>query len=545
MASLVKKHWPLIIGLAVFWGTIAILLTLSVKQNQGHLVYGLDDPYIHMAIAKNFAQHGVWGINKEGFTSSSSSPLWTLVISLIYFLLGRSEVSPFVLNCIFGTLLILSAYFLFRKYGIGLLFVCLGLLAITFLTPLPALIFFGQEHIMHALITILFVYFSAKILSDEKSSKKRYILWSILAALVTMARYEGLFLILVVSVLLLLRRKPILSLGLGGAGLLPIIIYGVISISNGWYFLPNPILLKGQVPRFSSLSGIINFFSHSVDNLYNQMKSAPDMQILILGALIIFLFQYSKQKGIWRDTRIMMVIFITGALLHMQFAKTGWYNRYEAYLVALGLFVMVIGMGDLLSRKLSFAVRRSLMLKYIAEALIILIILVSFDSRAIKSLKSTPQATTNIYEQQYQMGLFLKEFYQGKSVAANDIGAINYLADFECLDLWGLGNYEITELLRKGRYDRLQISNLARQKNVRIAIIYESWFKGCGGIPSQWNKVGAWKIYNNLVCGDNTVSFYAVDPSEEYSLNKNLRAFSSRLPKNVEQVVKKLSYDTQ
>jgi len=398
---------------------------------------------------------------------------------------------------------------------------------------------------MHALITILFVYFSAKILSDEKSSKKRYILWSILAALVTMARYEGLFLILVVSVLLLLRRKPILSLGLGGAGLLPIIIYGVISISNGWYFLPNPILLKGQVPRFSSLSGIINFFSHSVDNLYNQMKSAPDMQILILGALIIFLFQYSKQKGIWRDTRIMMVIFITGALLHMQFAKTGWYNRYEAYLVALGLFVMVIGMGDLLSRKLSFAVRRSLMLKYIAEALIILIILVSFDSRAIKSLKSTPQATTNIYEQQYQMGLFLKEFYQGKSVAANDIGAINYLADFECLDLWGLGNYEITELLRKGRYDRLQISNLARQKNVRIAIIYESWFKGCGGIPSQWNKVGAWKIYNNLVCGDNTVSFYAVDPSEEYSLNKNLRAFSSRLPKNVEQVVKKLSYDTQ
>jgi len=241
----------------------------------------------------------------------------------------------------------------------------------------------------------------------------------------------------------------------------------------------------------------------------------------------------------------MMVIFITGALLHMQFAKTGWYNRYEAYLVALGLFVMVIGMGDLLSRKLSFAVRRSLMLKYIAEALIILIILVSFDSRAIKSLKSTPQATTNIYEQQYQMGLFLKEFYQGKSVAANDIGAINYLADFECLDLWGLGNYEITELLRKGRYDRLQISNLARQKNVRIAIIYESWFKGCGGIPSQWNKVGAWKIYNNLVCGDNTVSFYAVDPSEEYSLNKNLRAFSSRLPKNVEQVVKKLSYDTQ
>jgi hypothetical protein len=42
------------------------------------------------------------------------------------------------------------------------------------------------------------------------------------------------------------------------------------------------------------------------------------------------------------------------------------------------------------------------------------------------ALINTPKATTNIYEQQYQMGLFIKEFYENKSIVANDIGAINF-----------------------------------------------------------------------------------------------------------------------
>jgi len=87
MISSIKKHWSLIIGVVILWITIAILLSISVGKNKGHLVYALDDAYIHMAIAKNFAEHKVWGVGKEGFTSSSSSLLWTLLLALIYFFL--------------------------------------------------------------------------------------------------------------------------------------------------------------------------------------------------------------------------------------------------------------------------------------------------------------------------------------------------------------------------------------------------------------------------------------------------------------------------
>jgi len=61
--------WPLLICLTLFWTIVAVLLIASLRRTSGHLVYALDDPYIHMAMAKNFSQHGVWGVTRYGFTS--------------------------------------------------------------------------------------------------------------------------------------------------------------------------------------------------------------------------------------------------------------------------------------------------------------------------------------------------------------------------------------------------------------------------------------------------------------------------------------------
>ena len=59
--------------------------------------------------------------------------------------------------------------------------------------------------------------------------------------------------------------------------------------------------------------------------------------------------------------------------------------------------------------------------------------------------------------------------------------------------------------------------------------MYDSWFQ----IPAEWIKVGEWQIRDNVVCGDDTVSFYAVDPAATPGLIENLRAFASRLPADV------------
>jgi len=170
--------------------------------------------------------------------------------------------------------------------------------------------------------------------------------------------------------------------------------------------------------------------------------------------------------------------------------------------------------------------------------LFISVIVFPLAGRGFQCLVRTPQATTNIYEQQYQMGLFLSKFYEGEGVAANDIGAINYVADIKLLDLAGLGSLEVAEAIRGRCYDTRQIYELSETKRVKIAIVYEHRFEEYGGMPSQWIKIGEWKISDNVVCGSDTVSFYAVDPKAEDKLIENLRSFSHQLPVDVEETGK-------
>ena len=65
--TIVKRNWELFTILGVFWVILVYFIAQSLIINQGHLIYILDDVYIHMAIAKNFVQEGVWGINSSGF----------------------------------------------------------------------------------------------------------------------------------------------------------------------------------------------------------------------------------------------------------------------------------------------------------------------------------------------------------------------------------------------------------------------------------------------------------------------------------------------
>ena len=66
MLPLVRKHWPLVVALVLLWADIAALALLTTSANDGHLCYTLDDSFIHMAMARSFAEHGVWGPTRHG-----------------------------------------------------------------------------------------------------------------------------------------------------------------------------------------------------------------------------------------------------------------------------------------------------------------------------------------------------------------------------------------------------------------------------------------------------------------------------------------------
>ncbi len=522
------RHWPVIGAVAVFWLAMAVLLALSMRMTGGRLIYPLDDAYIHMAMAKNSILHGVWGITRYGFSSSSSSPLWTLLLLGTYALFGVNEVSPFVLNLLFGTVAVVVAYSVITKHVTGRLVVFAVCLLILFLTPLPSLAFTGMEHVLQAILTLCFVWLSARALSSTaRLPPGKVALLALLAALVTAVRYEGVFLAAVVCVLFALNRRRLTAGVVAAAALLPVVAYGIWSVSAGWYFLPNSVLLKGSVPSLHARGIAEILFGYRA---WATAGKSPHLLLLLIVASFLLVFRLVKRAPRTTSTYA-LAAFVGVTLLHLSFAQAGWFYRYDAYLVFIGVTTVAAAVGDLGPGAFAWRIRRERLPRYAAAALLVALIAGPLGIRAARSLYFIPQAAKNTYEQQYQMGLFLRRYYQGIPVAVNDIGAASFLADTKLLDLAGLGSMEPARLKLANRYGDDQAYSLANREGTKVAIVYYDWFSS-----RRWTEVGRWRISGNVACGGDLVSICAVDTSATEGLVRNLQEFARDLPAGVEQL---------
>lgn len=535
-----KKQWPLICSVIILWITTLIVTLLSTNNTNGHLIYILDDPYIHMAVAKNFASYGIWGVTKYGFTSATSSILWPALLAGLYKILGPNELIPFFLNLIFATSTLILINYILKKYVEKIkfynLFIFIVLMAIIFFTPMIPLIFTGMENILQIFLTVAFVYNSARILNEEKSGKSELTLLLILAALLTLNRYESSLTVFAVGVIFVIYKRRLQALYLFLSGSIPLILYGIISKVQGWYFLPNSLVLKSV---FFKNPTPTNTLFLTLEKLLSIIY-APHLLILFITSaflLILTLKNKTKQRNT-NFTVIILSIFCINLILHILFAQTGWFYRYEAYLIVLGLLGISLGISLYLKNIPNLKtdkkdIPKKDVFKYSIIVLFICLLITPMATNGFESITSVPQASKNIYEQQYQMALFLKEYYQNETVGLNDIGVINYMDDIKCLDLWGLASFEVAEKREEGKYGVTEISDMVKNNNVSVIIIYN--YTLGNNIPPDWIKVGQWEIKDNVACGDSVVLFYAPNEKNETYLREKLRMFSSRLPQDVEQ----------
>ncbi|MDD8019216.1 MAG: hypothetical protein PHP42_12655 [Bacteroidota bacterium] len=530
MNALIKRHWPLFISIGAYWATVIVLIILSTNVNNGYLIYPLDDTYIHMAVAKNAVLHHVWGVTKFEFTSSTSSPLWTFLLAITYVAFGVNSISPLILNVLFGTLVVLVSYLFIAKYFQDHLRTFIVLLGVVFVTPLPTLTLIGMEHVLHTLLSIFFVFLSITALSTTaKQHQSNFVLLIVVAPLLTSSRYEGMFMVFVVCVLFLVQRKIFYAMAIGIAALLPIILYGIWSISHGWYFFPNSILLKAHIPSYT-LKGIIKLVGFDA---LNAIQQNPHILILLIGSLAILLFQYLWKDPSLEELKHAQLIFVGSLLLHVQFASTGWFYRYEAYLVLLGIVVVSIAANNLFVTKFGWKINNATVPHYTVALLLGFVIVSPFGSRAVHSFIETPQAAQNRFYEHIQPARFIKQYYNNSVVAVNDIGAVAYFTDAKILDVYGLGNIEPYFFKnRKAGYSKQDLYNWAHNNGAQIAFLQFQWTEVRRRIPDEWKMVGQWDIPKNVVFADTKVGIYAVDPSAKEELIQNLKTFTTEIPTN-------------
>lgn len=534
----IRAHWPVVLCLLALSVAMGVLWGLSLSENEGHFVYALDDAYIHMAIAKNFVQEGVWGLTKEHFTSSSSSLLWVLLLSVVYAVFGVFEMAPYFLNFLFAVLLVLAVYWLMRRDRRNTIYIFACVLVVAFATPLPALIVGGMEHVLQVLVSILFVYFSSIVLSgeNEHSQKQslRYLL--VLTPLVPLTRYEGLFIVAVVCFLFAIRRQWSRAFLLGFLALTPIAVYGLVSKLHGWFWLPNSILLKGHFPQLTSVSQVLFFFDST---MLSFLRAPLPVFYLFASSVLLYVIRMRLGKAFWEAKQLAIIIFLSVTYLHMQFSAAGWFYRYEAYLVALGMVVVFMAIGDIFTNwKELITPKGRLGLIIIALALFALFPARVLVLRALEALDVTIMAQNDRLLEHIYPAKFVSTYYDYQTIVANDLGAVTFYTHARVLDMYGLGNVEpILFRQKKTGYTDADVFQWTAQQKAKIAILQVEWNEIYPRLPDKWIKIGEWTLPRNVIFGDKRIGFFALDPKEAQPLADNLREFSSTVPPQIKKKI--------
>lgn len=547
-----KKAIVLSLAILLLLLFVFLFYNYIIHSCSGNFIYGLDDSYIHLSLAKNFVDNGNIGINSEEFGFATSSPLWTATLIIIFKIIGYNELVPFYLNILLSILIIVYAHRIIQKYFNNFLST-FALLSLTIISiPIVPIIFIGMEHLLHLLLTCIFIEFIVELKSNPKNKFTNYIILAILTSLLSLVRYEAIFLIIASSIIFFKSKYRFQYwITVAFFSVIPHIIIGLFSISNGGFFFPNPIILKGLEETPSLITFIHRYFYSGVINLVE--NSYLFVSVLVSFAFLIY-YSWQKQgdnnrfkSGISNENNLQYfffnskiehlkdvnIIFLITTLLHLQFAKTGWFYRYEAYLV--GIFVIFI--LPLLTKFVIEYAKNSNLIKKTKLGLFLVILffflVLPFIHRGIESLNRLRFAPINIYEQQFLISKFINSYFPDFPIGVNDIGLTSLKSKAKIIDLFGLADNTIAKAKYGGFYSPDYFYEYLRKKNCSVLIIYEDWFNTELNYKKELIRVASWKIQNNYVCGMDEVTFYALNYESAYKIKSSLEKYKDILPKTI------------
>jgi hypothetical protein len=548
-----KKYYPLFSCLLVFNGILCFYLLHALGQTGWQYIYPLDDTYIHLAIARNFAMHGNWGVVSDVFCSTSSSPVYTFLLAMLIKVFGDSTVYPLIINIIVSNLTVLVLWQFFRSSPVAFVFSFIFLLEPV---QLPYIALTGMEHSLHIVLSLLFIILFFNILriydfrdfSRENSVIAPYGNFGLFVAgfmlisgILCLTRFEGMFLIVAAAVMFYVHRRYVFSAVTLVVGLLPVVGFGLFSISRGGFFFPNSLMLKGKT-GFSDPE----FLHKHLVLIYRNLVEEQKFLIPIIFIILILAWRFFAGQGSlkWRllssvkhNSHILVVLAV--AVCHATFA--GFYinfGRYEAYLYLLvyfSLVALIVSKTRYVKVKIGIPARQA-----IALAIVLLSVSHLLFAKLNYSHRDMMVASRNIYDQQYQMARFLHEYYDDAAVTANDIGAITYFTNIDLLDLAGLGSTEVLKLRNQGQNmlwpDSTGWPPIMQKPfcDYSIIMIYDKWYNdGPEDISKRlgWTRIAKLHTIGNRICADDCVSFYLADPALIPSFRENLRKFVPTLPK--------------
>ena len=481
----------------------------------------LDDTWIHFQFADNFAKGYFYEYNIGEPAAGTTSPLYVVLLAAASFVS-----SNFIFNSIFlsATFHLLScilifklSYYIFSEKELKEQIEILGIdvldasLLAGMLTALSGRFAWsglsGMETTMFAFFTLWSVY---NYTSNKDESNEIYGT-SILLALCTVSRPEGLLLFVLFTLVRLrnyIKDKTLTAhlLKLLLASLLFSLIafpYFIFSYIVSGHFFPNTF--RGQGGGFHILPGLNYLRIVVIYFLRDNIATG----ILYLGGFVYLLLNLKKllRNEFGKITLIFLWIFLLPLVSSFLIPNWRHHVRYMIPAIPFVNLAAVYFLSIFLKSAKLLRIKDFLTEKPKRYGLIVSLSLVYFVVYAIALGKNTG----NINDQQVKLAHWVgQNVGREETIAVNDIGAIIYLNKNRVIDMAGLVTPEVLKYRSYTWDDNLDsLNSLLKKNNVSYIIIYDHWFtEYLSKHGSELTFVTSAILEDNTICGGEEMKVY-------------------------------------
>lgn len=501
-----------------------IALVLSSSFTDWHLVYAIDDSYIHLALARNLAETGVWGIRPDEYAFASSSPLWTCILAATFRLFGYHEIFAALYAVFFC---VASTFVVERIFAFGIESSLLRrILTVGTMLALPVTTaaILGMEHAMHVFSAVLLVY-----LYFRRAGPGAMFLAAFFAV---GTRYESLFVVVPLLVIELFQRRWRESLALLTGALLVPLCYGAFSMAHDGCFLPNSLMIK------SALSIRCTFF----DRLLRAAICGDAAANSVVQFTWVVLFTCALAPGLTLRARLLLLALAISVFGHLVFAKTGWtynINRYEMYLFAISIPVVVMASWHMKFVQPDRSLQRVLRLMGAVMGGIYMMVVLAYGLCSGTMALLVPRETYETPMIAADVLAAIPKERQG-AVFVNDLGLIAERTAVPIIDVCGLGEQDTFELRRAGIRDTKNMAEVLKKRHARYAAVFPPpmWASTVLGAEFGLQPVAMLTRIHQDAWATGPLLLYAFDPDDEKFLANHLRNLQFEFPEGVSFVLR-------
>jgi hypothetical protein len=490
---------------------------------RGDFGFPLDDSWIHLEFARNLAHGAGLSYNPGEPVNGTTAPLWSALVSLVFWLPGNVIVWVQALGSLFFVVTIDATWRLARELGLSRQLASYAA-ALTLATSW--LVWSALSGMEVTLFTSLSVW--GMVLHLRERSKADGVPFALgIFALAALARPEGLLLLLLAiadrsvrfvpgAPVLAIRRPRPQALVIGALFTVctlaaPLLYYRW----SGGSFLPTTYAVKTSevhrlVPNLAYLYTLLSVF----------FRPQP-IATLLAGAGVV---AQLRHLGTDRDRGLLVSLWVVllplaYAMIATDRAPLGNFGRYYFPLFPPLVLLAVLGLEPVAARLSSFvAVGQR---RFFIGPLLALLVLAPSVVSLIEGAGFYTLNVINVQTSDVQAARWLAPRLDPAALlAVNDIGAFKYLLPNRIVDLAGIANPEILHEIaadeRQGlTWPQAMMQAIARRHPDYIAV-FPKWLPMIDSAP-RFQRVLSLRIDRNVTMGANELAIYST-PWTRYPL---------------------------